>query len=349
MMMMPLNAQGLSLGTHRGSTGPCESTTQQAPGTRPLLNRHHCCRRCPPAGSSEGFSGDAPPPYHSLPPLASITTGCTNTESRSRTARSGRRNQSESCVSPYHHRDNDFLANLAAIQLLSGCMADPIRQIGGIHRCSGVACSHSIDHPDNLKLHAVSKTALQHQIGSSTVPYGDATPIHTNTDGHMSLESTNPVRVWARPRSTPTTLSFSHEHCPSEDLDRRLESINHALRRDGLQPRKPNKRLHTSEVSRKEQSHTADDAVETGQSFRDYNCNKSGESSVKSTPRGILGALRNFQHKDSSRGMNDHSPSPAFSHTPSSYEAPSEVRRPMLPSIAVLTNNKTRWRLKDLP
>ncbi|KAK2609634.1 hypothetical protein N8I77_003127 [Diaporthe amygdali] len=141
----------------------------------------------------------------------------------------------------------------------------------------------------------------------------------------MSLESTNPVRVWARPRSTPTTLSFSHEHCPSEDLDRRLESINHALRRDGLQPRKPNKRLHTSEVSRKEQSHTADDAVETGQSFRDYNCNKSGESSVKSTPRGILGALRNFQHKDSSRGMNDHSPSPAFSHTPSSYEAPSEM------------------------
>ncbi|KAJ0116856.1 hypothetical protein J7T55_010007 [Diaporthe amygdali] len=112
---------------------------------------------------------------------------------------------------------------------------------------------------------------------------------------------------------------------PYEDLDRRLESIDHALRRDGLQPRKPIKRLHTSEVSRKEQSHTADDAVETGQSFPDYNCNKSGESSVKSTPRGILGALRNFQHKDSSRGMSDLSPSPAFCHTPSSYEAPSEV------------------------
>lgn len=320
-MMLPINPQRWSLGTGQTSAAPRLSTTQQACGLRPPSNCHHYFQRCSRAGSSDDFYGDAPPPYYSLPPLRSIATRSTNTEIPRGTTRTTRRVKSESCASPHHSHDGDFLANIAAIQLLSGCTNVPGRQSSARRSCCGAGC-------DSIACMCVledfHRRMLSNELSKHPTRQLRVRPtLHGGADGHMSLESTDRVRMCAYCRSTPMTPSVSRERFPSEGLYRRLQSIEDALNQDSFASGISNKRLHTSEVSRKEQSLTADDTVDVGRLRHDHA--NVEEVSTKNTSRGILGALRNLQHKNLPRRRVVTSPSLDSSKMTSPREA--EVSR----------------------
>lgn len=322
-MMLPVNTHGRSLGTAGGHTSaaPRLSKIRQAPSLRPQINRHHFRQHRPPAGSSDDFYGEAPPPYYSLPPLGSIAVGSINAEGPRGTTRTCRRVKSESCASPYHSHDDDFLANLAAIQLLSGCTTIQGRQSSAKSPCcgtgcDGIACMCALE---DLHLRVLSKELSKHP----TRPLRVQTTLYGGADGHTSLESTDRVRMCAYCRSTPMTPSASRERFPSENFDRRLQSIVNASHRDSFASGIFNKRLHTWEVSRKGQSLTADETVDTDHPRHDhFNVE---EVSVKNTSRGILGALRSLQHKDPTRRCITASPSLDSSKMHSPCEA--EVSR----------------------
>lgn len=294
-MMLPVSIQRRTLGTGHLSAGPRLSTTQQGLSMPTPINHDHCLQRFPPAGSHDDCHGDAPPPYFSLSPLGSIVTGATNTEVTRGTTHTERRAKSESCASPFHSHDDDFLANLAAIQLLSGCTASAGRQSSDRCSCCGIGCDGLACAVEAFNLRLLSKELSKH----TTRPVRIQTTLHGGADGHMSLESTDRIRMGPYCRSTPMTPSVSRELSPSENLDRRLRSIEDALHGDSFSAGTSKKRLHTSEVSRKEQSLTADGAVDVGNPRRDDS--NVLEVSVKSTSRGILGALRNLQQKDRPR------------------------------------------------
>lgn len=324
--MQPLNARGSSLGTTHLSTGLRASTTQQAPRAMPPCN-HHCVRYRPPVGSPDDVCGDIPPPYTSLFPPGSVVTKPTNADNHIAITDSRRHINSESCVSPCHHHDNELLAELAALQLLNGCMPYPGRQIRGICSCRGVAYSNNTHIPDDLNLHVAPEGPSKIHDLPSTMPFDARIVRNSGTDGHMSLDSTKPVRMRAQSCSTSRARSFSREHFPSEDLDRRLESIDKSLSQDKSQCGRPNNRLHTSEVSRRQQSLTVDDAVDANQSCQEYNYNKSGGVSVKNLPHGFSGTLRDFQHKDHSGHSHVLFPSTDCRETHSPCEVSPEVCR----------------------
>lgn len=319
--MVPVNLQRSSLGTGHLSAGPRLSTTHQGLNMRSPINCGHCNQRCPPAGSPDDFHGDAPPPYYSLPPLGSIATGSTNAEYPRGTAHTGRRVKSESCASPYHSQDDDFLANLAAIQLLSGCAAVAGRQSSTRHSCCGLGCDGIACALGDFNLRLLSKELSKRP----TRPARIQTTLHGGADGHTSLESTDRTQMGTCCRSTPMTPSVSCERFPSGDLDRRLQSIEDALHRDSFPGGASKKRLHTSEVSRKEQSLTAENAVDVDHPRHDGN--HVLEVSVKNTSRGILGVLRNLQQKDRTRRWVFAFPSLDSSEMPSPCEAEVPVSR----------------------
>lgn len=336
-MMLPVNTHGRSLGTAGGhiSAAPRLTRIQQAPSLRPQINRHHCRQRCPPAGSSDDFYDDTPPQYYSLPPLGSIATGSIDAEVPPGTTHTCRRVKSECCASPHHSYDGDFLANLAAIQLLSGCTTIPGRQSSARSPChgtgcDGIACMCALE---DSHLRVLSKELSKHPIR----PLRVQTTLYGGADGHTSLESTDRVRMCAYCRSTPMTPSASREHFPSENFDRRLQSIVNASHRDSFARWISNKRLHTSEVSRKGQSLTADETVDTDHPRHDhFNVE---EVSVKSTSRGILGTSRSLQHKDPTRRCIITSPSLDSSKIPSPCEAE---------EVSLCTLSKTTVTLKTI-
>lgn len=292
--MLPGNPQRWSLGTCHTSAAPHLSTTPQAQSMRSPINCHHCRQRFPLAGSSDDFYGDAPPPYYSLPHLGGIATKSTDAEIPCGTTGTCRRVKSESCASPHHSHDVDFLANIAAIQLLSGCTTVPGRQSSERRSCCGTGCDCIACM---CVLEDFHRRILSKELSKRpTRQLGVQQTLHGGADGHMSLESTDRVRMCAYCRSTPMTPSVSRGRFPSEGLDRRLQSIEDALNQDSFASGISNKRLHTSEVSRKEQSLTADDTVDVGRLRHDHA--NVEEVSTKNTSRGILGALRNLQHKD---------------------------------------------------
>lgn len=322
-MMLPVIPQRWSVGTAHVSAGPRLSATQQAPTTRLPINSHHCRQRCPPAGSSYDLYGDAPPPYYSLRPSGITAMRSINAEDFRGTARAGRRVMSESCASPYYGHDDDFLANLAAIQLLSGCTAITGRQSGGRRCCCRIGCDGTACALEDLSLRMLSKELAK----LPTSPVTIQATIHGGADGHISLESTDRVRMCAHCRSAPMTPPVSRERFPSEDLDRRLQSIADALHRDSCPNENSKKRLHTSEASRKEQSFTTDDTVDVNHPHHDHD--NTPEVSVKSTSLGILGTLRNLQHKDRPKRWVFAFPSLDSSEMPPSSEAEVPVRCPI--------------------
>lgn len=236
--------------------------------------------------------------------------------------RTGRRVKSESCASPYHGHDDDFLANLAAIQLLSGCMAVAGRQSSARRSCCGIGCDGISCALEDSNLRMLSEELSKHPTRPVTI---QAT-VHGGADGHMSLESTDRVRMYAYCHSTPMTPPVSREQFPSEDLDRRLQSIDHALHRDNLQGGTSKKRSHTSEVSRKEQSLNTDDTVDVDHPHHDHD--NILEVSVKNTSRGTFGALRDLQHKDRPKRWVFTFPSLDSSEMPSQSEAEASVSCP---------------------
>lgn len=320
--MLPVIPQRWSVGTGPVSAGPRLSATQQAPGTRLPINSHYCRQRCPPAGLSYDFYGDAPPPYYSLRPRGNITMRSTNAEVPRGTTGTGRRVKSESCASPFYGHDDDFLANLAAIQLLSGCMAVVGRQSSARRSCCGIGCDSISCALEDFNLRILSEKLSKHPTRPVTI---QAT-VHGGADGHMSLESPDRVRMCVCCHPTPMTPPVSRQQFPSEVLDRRLQSIEHALHRDSLQGGTSKKRLHTSEVSRKELSLPTDDTVDVDHPHHDHD--NVFESSVKNTSRGIFGALRNLQHKDRSKRWAFTFPSHESSEMPSSSEVEMPVSCP---------------------
>lgn len=339
--MLPVIPQRWSVGTGHVSAGPRLSATQQAPSTRLPTNYHHCRQRCPPARSSYDFYGDAPPPYNSLRPSGSIAMRSINAEHLRGTARAGRRVMSESCASPYYGHDDDFLANLAAIQLLSGCTAISGRQ-SGARRCGcRIGCDGTACALEDLSLRMLSQELSKHPTRPVTI---QAT-IHDGADGHMSLESTDRVQMCAYCRSTPVTPPISRERFPSEDLDRRLQSIADALHRDNCSNETSKKRLHTSEVSRKEQSFTTDDTGDVDHPHHDHD-NVLGPS-VQNTSRGILGALRNLQHKDRPKRWLSTYPSLDSSEMPPSSEAGVLVSRRIPYMIQSCSFTNKQWQVQE--
>lgn len=315
-MMLPVNTQRWSLGTGHTSAAPHLSTTQHALSLRPLISCHHYRHRFPPSGSSDDFYGDALPPYYSHPPLGSIATGPVNAGVPRGTARTCRRVKSEACASSYHSQDGDFLANIAAIQLLSGCTTVLGRQSSARRPCCGTGCDGTacLCALEDFHLRMLSKELSKHPAR----PLRVQTTLHGGADGHTSVESPDRVRMCACCRSTPTTPSVSREPFPSENFDQRLQSIVNAPHRDSFASGISNKRLHTSEVSRKGQSLTADETVDIDHPRHDHS--NVGEVSVKNTSRGVLGALRNPQHKDLPRRLVVPSPSLDSSKMPSPCE-----------------------------
>lgn len=322
-MMLPIIPQRWSLGTGHVSAGPRISATQQAPNIRVPINSHRYPQRCPPAGSSDDLYGDAPPPYYSLRPPGNIAMRSINAGVLRGTARTGRRVKSESFASPYHGQDDDFLANLAAIQLLSGCMAVARRQSSARRSCCGIECDGISCALEDSKLRMLSEELSKHPTRPVTI---QAT-VHGGADGHMSLESADRVRTCEYCHSTPMTPPVSRDRFPSEDLDRRLQSIEYALHQDSLQGGTSKKRLHTSEVSRKGQSLTTDDTVDVDHPHHDHD--NVFEVSVKNTSRGILGTLRNLQHKDRPKRWVFTFPSLDSSEMPSQSEAEASVSFPI--------------------
>lgn len=318
-MTLLVNTQGRSLRTGHISAAPRLSRIQQLPSLRPPINCqcHHCRQRCQPAGSSDDFYGEAPPPYYSLPPLGSIATGSTDAEVTCGTVHTCRRVKSESCASSYHSHDGDFLANLAAIQLLNSCTTNPGRKSSARGPCYGTGCDGTacLCALEDFHLRMLSKELSKHPTRSLRVQ----TTLHGGADGHTSVESTDQVRMCAYCRSTPMTPSVCRGRFPSENFDRKLQSIVNASNRDSFASGISNKRLHTSEISRKEQSLTADDTVDIDHPHHDYS--NIEEASVKNTSRGILGALRNLQHNDSPMRWITTSPSLDSSKMPSPCEA----------------------------
>lgn len=323
-MMLPVIPQRWSVGTGQVSAGPRLSAPQRTPSTRLPADSHHCRQRCPPVGASYDFYGDAPPPYYSLCSPGNIAMRSVNAEVPRGGTRIGRRVKSESCASPSHDHDDDFLANLAAIQLLSGCMAVAGRQSSARNPCCGIGCDGISCALEDFNLRMLSEELSRHPTRPVTI---QAT-IHGGADGHKSLESTDRVRMCAHCRSAPITPPVSRERFPSEDLDRRLQSIADALHRDTCPNETSKKRLHTSEVSRKEQSFTTDDTGDVDHPHHDHN--NVLDASVQNTSRGILGALRNLQHRDRPKRWRSTFPSLDSSEMPPSIEAEVLVGRRVL-------------------
>lgn len=302
---------------------------------RPSIIRHHSHHLYPPVRISGDFFGDAPPPYHSVPPLGSVVKRATHSEGSRGTERTGRRVKSESCVATYRSHDDDFLANLAAIELLSGCTAGPHGRISTRPPCCDNGCD-CLCALEGFHLQTLSKVISNHSTRTLARPLGAQTTLNSGADGYMSIESTDGVRTYRRYRSSSTTPFTFREMFPSEDLDRRLRSICDALHRESFSVALPNKRLHTSEVSRKEQSLAAIDAERPRQDHDSVE-----GSTAKNTSRGILGALRGLQHKDRSRRSATF-PSLDSSEMPSQRETPSVVSGLVRSGDAVLLTDPCR-------
>lgn len=315
--MLPLSSQVSAPGACHISAGPCIST-QQPRGTRPSITRHHSHQLCPQAGFFDDFLGDAPPPYHSPPPLESVVKRATHSEGPCGIERHGRRVKSESCAATYHSHDDDFLANLAAIKLLSGCTAGPYGQISARPlRCdNGCSCFCALE---GFHLQSLSNLISKHPTRPLARPLWVQPTLNSGADGYMSTESTDGVRTYRRYRSSSTTPFTFRERFPSDEFNPLLRSICDALSRDSFPVALPNKRLHTSEVSGKEQPLAAIDAEHPRQDHDSVE-----EGMVKKTSRGMLGALRGLQHKDRSR-RSAAFPSFDSSEMPSQRETPSVV------------------------
>jgi hypothetical protein len=291
-MSSPVSAPGPSY----VSTAPRRSTTQQCRGSRHSISSHHSYGCSPPARLSDYFRGDTPPPYGSISPLGSNPTRTAKAEGTTGINRIGRRVKSEPCAVIHHGHDDDFLTKLATIKLLTGCTAGEAGKVGTRRTFCGNGCHGIAWASEDLCPNPMAKN----HTSSLAISQHNRVALHSDTDGNTSLDSTDGVRTRARRCSTSTTPLFFREEVSSEDLERTPRSIGDALHQDNYSTGFFNKRLCTSEASRKEQALTAEDTVDAERPYQHHK--NPGEGAAKNTWRGILGTLRSLQpqHKDRS-------------------------------------------------
>lgn len=195
------------------------------------------------------FSSPAPPPYS---PMRTHFPSYTRSSIPRVNRRGGRRTKSESCVPRDNNiGDDDFLANLAAIQLLTGCTIIPCRHLVSGNLRSIDICSDD-DGPPDLTLHVFCtlRVPVRHRTRSITRPrvhrFGLRATLRNGVDGHISYPSDESARRFAKTYSAPMTPSSSHDQVSSQELDRRLRSIDEALHQSSS--RRGSRRLNTSEV-----------------------------------------------------------------------------------------------------
>lgn len=228
-----------------------------------------------------------------------------------------RRTKSESHVP---HRSNEpvddsFLANLAAIQLLSGCMTIPSKHILSESHHSVNFLSGAKQRLPDLTLPMVStlSVTVYHDRNSLNPPSRslssslDFRPTLTSgIDGHSSFPSDESVSQGIKTRSAPIPPSSLSG---SEELNNRLRAIDEALLQDKGHSQKRQRRLHAWEVSRRECSQAVDD-------------DSSGADQLGEHVVDVLHAWRNSQHRDLSQLSGVLFPSPEPSEAFSSGQPP---------------------------
>lgn len=172
----------------------------------------------------------------------------------------GRRCTSESQATPIgNDASNDILANIAAIQLLNGCISLPR------HRILSKSC-HSVDlftceseGLPRLTLHMVPTVSVQvHRSGigadlgrqCSMFLVEDPPALETGVDGHICMSSGDSNRRDKEVESaTESSGSLGDEQLPS---------IENILHQHGSKRERRRRKLYTSEVSRTEDSPNID-------------------------------------------------------------------------------------------
>lgn len=178
----------------------------------------------------------------------------------------GRRCKSESQATPVQADvNNDLLANIAAIQLLSGCMPLPRKCILSENRHSVDLFNGKAEGLPRLTLHMVSTLSVQVHRGDSCTGLGrqsskffdeDHLARETDADGYLSILSED-----SSPRHIKAAKSIAVPGSLEDELNRRLQSIDEALcLREGKRERRRRK-LCTSEVSRTEDSQNMNDST----------------------------------------------------------------------------------------
>lgn len=257
------------------------------------------------------FSSPAPPPYS---PLRTPPPHYTQKSSPYISRRGSRCTKSESWVPRDNNIDNDdFLVNLAAIQLLTGCTVLPGRHvISGTHRSIDIYSGDDDGSPD-LTLHMFAtlnvpaRRRARSTARSKTRRYSLRDTLGNEVDGHISYPSDESARRFAKANSAPTTPS-SHDQVGSEELDRRLRTIDEAL--DQENSRRGSRRLHTSEVVRVDRPEANEN-----------------DSALKSVGKvsAALAAWKYSQHRDLSHRSGVLYPSPVLSEMAYSSQSTSEV------------------------
>ncbi|KAF3763690.1 hypothetical protein M406DRAFT_74265 [Cryphonectria parasitica EP155] len=166
-----------------------------------------------------------------------------------------RRTKSESHSPHKDTCDGAQMRSIEAIHLLRGCVGVPLK-----HTLS--KSHHSVDlyhqetyGPPGLTLYVAStSSATIHREGSSTdyfpgyfsSSHESRTPLKGYTNGYTTCVSN---AMLEKSCSGPINLSSSREHRESGELDRRLRSIDEALRLGKSRGGRRGRRLYNSEVS----------------------------------------------------------------------------------------------------
>lgn len=279
----------------------------------PQHHGHHCRRHSGPMLRAFGAVPDEAPPsrYFRL-----------NASSSKYSRECRRRTKSESWVPLFKEHDDVLLMNLAATQLLSGCMNGPSHQFVSHSHHSVDLCNEILDYLPETTLctiYTFGETIRQptsstnrswRSLSSSSC---DVSPkLIRGIDGHRSFPSDDSVRRLNKARSAPMTPSTAYDRLASEELDRRLKSIDEASRRDRDHGDRKRRRLCTSEVGGRAHLQALDD----DDSVHEFD---------------IMGAWRNARHKGLCQRFGMLFPSP----WPSESFSPTEVRTPRSSTLVV--------------
>lgn len=267
-------------------------------------------------------SSPAPPPYM---PMEIYPPSYTQKGTPHTNRRGSRCTKSESWTSRHSNiDDDDFLANVAAIRLLTGCtMMLSGHVVSSSHRSIDIYSGDDDDDPA-LALYMFSTSSVPPRRDARFTArfqarrYALQTIPGNGIDGHISCPSDESARGFAKAYSGSKTLS-SQDQVGSKEFDWTLTTIDEALEQNS--GRRRSRRLHTSEVVRKDKPEV------------DENGNMVDSTGEVSAP---LAAWKYSQYQDLSQRSGVLYPSPVLSEMACSTQSASEVRLstspPQIPS-----------------